>query len=158
MVSYLRILVLDNSLADSRGDLGGLLHNIPQPLEGSCSQWQGRRSESSRALPYSRSFWKLPQGTLFINLSSKICPWPDFIRLIFTWVCRSSAELTHLLALQAVQNAFMEELFRDTLSFAGAVIIRRILGIAHVIDFESIQDADTRCSTTQTNTVCHMQH
>ena len=38
----------------------------------------------------------------------------------------------------------MEELFRDTLAFAGAVIIRRILGIAHVIDFESIEDLDAR--------------
>lgn len=40
----------------------------------------------------------------------------------------------------------MTELFRDTLSFAGAVIIRRILGIAHVIDLESIKDPDTRSS------------
>ena len=46
--------------------------------------------------------------------------------------------------MQAVQQAFFEELLQDVLGFAGAVIIRRILGIAHVIDFESIKDADAR--------------
>jgi len=45
---------------------------------------------------------------------------------------------------QAYQEAFFKELFQDTLSFAGAVIIRRILGIAHVIDFESIEDLEDR--------------
>ena len=46
--------------------------------------------------------------------------------------------------MQAVQQAFFAELFEDVLGFAGAVIIRRILGIAHVVDFESIGDADIR--------------
>lgn len=50
-----------------------------------------------------------------------------------------------LRCMQAVQQAFFAELFEDVLGFAGAVIIRRILGIAHVIDFESIADADIRC-------------
>lgn len=46
--------------------------------------------------------------------------------------------------MQALQDKFFRELFRDALSYAGAVIIRRILGIAHVIDYESIKDADRR--------------
>ena len=46
---------------------------------------------------------------------------------------------------QALQDKFFRELFRDCLGYAGAVIIRRILGIAHVIDYESIKDADARC-------------
>ena len=46
---------------------------------------------------------------------------------------------------QALQDKFFEELLRDCLGYAGAVIIRRILGIAHVIDYESIKDADARC-------------
>lgn len=46
--------------------------------------------------------------------------------------------------LQAYQEKFFSELFGDTLSFAGAVMIRRILGIAHVIDFESIKDLASR--------------
>lgn len=46
--------------------------------------------------------------------------------------------------MQALQDKFFRELFRDALSYAGAVIIRRILGIAHVIDYESIKVADRR--------------
>lgn len=48
------------------------------------------------------------------------------------------------IVLQVLQQAFLGELFRDSLSFAGAVMIRRILGIAHVIDFESIENPDIR--------------
>ncbi len=51
---------------------------------------------------------------------------------------------TFCVCMQMVQQAFFAELFEDVLGFAGAVIIRRILGIAHVIDYESIADADTR--------------
>ncbi len=47
-------------------------------------------------------------------------------------------------SLQALQDKFFKELFRDCVSYAGAVIIRRILGIAHVVDYESIKDADER--------------
>eukprot|EP00270_Netrium_digitus_P009914 TRINITY_DN3048_c0_g1_i1.p1 TRINITY_DN3048_c0_g1~~TRINITY_DN3048_c0_g1_i1.p1 ORF type:complete len:799 (-),score=259.48 TRINITY_DN3048_c0_g1_i1:39-2378(-) len=46
--------------------------------------------------------------------------------------------------LQAVQQAFLKELWADTLGFAGAKIIRRILGIAHVEDLESIADPNLR--------------
>ena len=46
--------------------------------------------------------------------------------------------------LQALQDKFFKELFRDCVGYAGAVIIRRILGIAHVIDYESIEDVDKR--------------
>lgn len=38
----------------------------------------------------------------------------------------------------------MTEVFEDSLSFAGAVLLRRVLGIAHVIDFKSIENADVR--------------
>ena len=46
--------------------------------------------------------------------------------------------------LQAVQEAFFRELELDAIGFAGAVIVRRILGIAHVVDFESINDPAVR--------------
>lgn len=46
--------------------------------------------------------------------------------------------------LQAVQAAFFKEVELDAIGFAGAVIIRRILGIAHVVDFESIEDPAIR--------------
>jgi 5-methylthioribose kinase len=38
----------------------------------------------------------------------------------------------------------MRRLFADTLGFAAAKMIRRILGLAHVLDLESIKDPDRR--------------
>ena len=38
----------------------------------------------------------------------------------------------------------MERLFRDTVGFSAAKIIRRILGLAHNIDFEWIEDPRLR--------------
>ena len=40
----------------------------------------------------------------------------------------------------------MAGLFRDTLGFAAAKMIRRILGLAHNIDLENIADADVRAT------------
>jgi 5-methylthioribose kinase len=47
-------------------------------------------------------------------------------------------------ALEAARAAFMTELFHDSLAFAGCKMIRRIVGLAHVEDFESIEDPATR--------------
>jgi 5-methylthioribose kinase len=46
--------------------------------------------------------------------------------------------------LQAARSAFVEALFADMLGFAACKMIRRIVGFAHVIDFDSIPDAGTR--------------
>ncbi len=43
-----------------------------------------------------------------------------------------------------VRRRYMRKLFGDTLSFAGAKMIRRILGLAHNIDLEHIEDPDRR--------------
>lgn len=40
-----------------------------------------------------------------------------------------------------VQKSYMSELFQDSLGYAAAKMIRRIVGIAHVEDLESISDA-----------------
>ncbi|MEM9199252.1 MAG: S-methyl-5-thioribose kinase [Pseudomonadota bacterium] len=48
------------------------------------------------------------------------------------------------LALEAEREAYMDRLFQDMLGFAAAKIIRRILGLAHNIDLEWIEDAQTR--------------
>ncbi|TBW36267.1 S-methyl-5-thioribose kinase [Siculibacillus lacustris] len=47
-------------------------------------------------------------------------------------------------ALAVEQKAYMRRLFEDTLGFAGCKMIRRILGLAHVADFETIADPDVR--------------
>lgn len=46
----------------------------------------------------------------------------------------------------ASQAAFFRLLLADTLGFAGCKMIRRIIGIAHVEDLESISDADVRAA------------
>jgi 5-methylthioribose kinase len=45
----------------------------------------------------------------------------------------------------------MRALFEDALSFAGAAMIRRTLGLAHNIDMEQIADPDLRASCERRN-------
>ncbi|XP_040364612.1 methylthioribose kinase isoform X3 [Rosa chinensis] len=45
---------------------------------------------------------------------------------------------------QLVQDKYIKELLHDTLGFGAAKMIRRIVGVAHVEDFESITDASKR--------------
>jgi 5-methylthioribose kinase len=51
--------------------------------------------------------------------------------------------------LDAERQVYMDRLFADAVGFAAAKTIRRILGLAHNIDFEWIKDADSRalCET-----------
>jgi 5-methylthioribose kinase len=44
------------------------------------------------------------------------------------------------------RQAFMDRLFADSVGFAGAKIVRRILGLAHNIDFEWIEDKARRAT------------
>ncbi|KAK1269925.1 Methylthioribose kinase [Acorus gramineus] len=44
------------------------------------------------------------------------------------------------------QTNYMKDLFHDSLGFGAAKMIRRIVGVAHVEDFESIVDAKKRAS------------
>ena len=48
--------------------------------------------------------------------------------------------------LQIAQAAHMDALWRDAVGFAGAKIIRRILGLAHNLDFEAIADPGVRAT------------
>jgi 5-methylthioribose kinase len=47
-------------------------------------------------------------------------------------------------ALHSARSAFLDSLFADMLGFGACKMIRRILGFAHVIDLESIQDPAVR--------------
>jgi 5-methylthioribose kinase len=49
-------------------------------------------------------------------------------------------------ALEREQSAYMDRLFGDCLGFASAKMIRRILGLAHNIDFEWIKDERMRAA------------
>lgn len=46
--------------------------------------------------------------------------------------------------LELARNAFLDGLFADMLGFGACKMIRRIVGFAHVIDFDSIKDAAVR--------------
>lgn len=46
--------------------------------------------------------------------------------------------------LKACQQQYMTQLFLDSLGMAGACMIRRIVGIAHVADMDTISDVDRR--------------
>ena len=48
--------------------------------------------------------------------------------------------------LEAERQAYMDRLWSDTVGFAAAKMIRRILGLAHNIDFEWIKDPDVRAT------------
>mmetsp|Transcript_17180 Transcript_17180/g.17911 ORF Transcript_17180/g.17911 Transcript_17180/m.17911 type:complete len:322 (-) Transcript_17180:9-974(-) len=45
-----------------------------------------------------------------------------------------------------VRTRYLNQIWRDTLGFAGAEMIRRIVGIAHVADLETITDQNIRSS------------
>ena len=47
-------------------------------------------------------------------------------------------------AVKGAQAAYMAGLWKDTLGFMGCEMIRRIVGIAHVEDLESIPDQERR--------------
>lgn len=47
-------------------------------------------------------------------------------------------------ALEGERRAYMRRLYRETLAFAGAEIVRRTLGLAHNIDFERIEEPARR--------------
>ncbi len=49
-------------------------------------------------------------------------------------------------ALSCARSAVLDSLFADMLGFGACKMIRRILGFAHVIDFESIQDPNRRAA------------
>jgi len=49
-----------------------------------------------------------------------------------------------LAILRAARSAYVDGLFSDMLGFAACKMIRRLLGFAHVIDFDSIRDVSAR--------------
>eukprot|EP01065_Artemidia_motanka_P032571 TRINITY_DN39556_c0_g1_i1.p1 TRINITY_DN39556_c0_g1~~TRINITY_DN39556_c0_g1_i1.p1 ORF type:complete len:438 (+),score=147.48 TRINITY_DN39556_c0_g1_i1:59-1372(+) len=55
-------------------------------------------------------------------------------------LCAGAAEQE----LQLYQAEYMQQLFRDTLGFAGCKMIRRCVGVAHVEDLESVKDDAAR--------------
>ncbi|MNG24930.1 Methylthioribose kinase [compost metagenome] len=49
-----------------------------------------------------------------------------------------------MFAAPGYQDYFLANLLRDTVGFAGAKMVRRVVGLAHVADIDKIEDAAAR--------------
>ena len=120
-------------------DLGAFLGNL---LLSWYSQ-PGHASPQDDRVAYQH--WILEQANLFWE-SFRRCfqaLWAENARgdvLPISMFARSEETRT----LESARSAFLDGLFADMLGFGACKMIRRIVGFAHVIDFDRIQDADMR--------------
>jgi 5-methylthioribose kinase len=124
-------------------DLGALLGNL---LLAWCSQ-PGQAANSGQRDEYRR--WILAQtNTLWTVFSSRFTAlWRQrmknggsgdaFVPGLFK---------NQPAASQAALDSVLRHIWQDTLGFAGVKMIRRIFGLAHVEDFESIRNPDVRAT------------
>ncbi len=118
-------------------DVGAVIANL---LLNYFSQ-DGHASDSSPREDYQR--WVLEQVEAV---------WEGFEhKFLDAWRARHSGDAypaalvgDHPEALELAQSRYMARLYGDTLGFAAAKMIRRILGLAHNIDLEWIADPDQR--------------
>jgi 5-methylthioribose kinase len=120
-------------------DLGAFFGNL---LLSWCSQ-PGHATSNDDRLAYQD--WILDQAKIF---------WETFrSRFLALWAGHAKGDAWpavmfsapgDLAALDSARNAFLDSLFADMLGFAACKMIRRIVGFAHVIDFERIQEPALR--------------
>ena len=120
-------------------DLGAFFGNLllswySQP--GHASLNDDRVAYQDWVLEQARSFWETFRNR-FLALWAEHAKGDVFPAAMF-----STPE--DAVALQSARNAFLDSLFADMLGFGACKMIRRILGFAHVIDFDCIQDAALR--------------
>jgi 5-methylthioribose kinase len=120
-------------------DLGAFFGNLllnwySQP--GHSTPKDDRVAYQEWILQQAKSFWER-FSECFLALCNEDAKGDAFPAAMF-----SSPEDTA--ALQSARSAFLDSLFCDMLGFSACKMIRRILGFAHVIDFECIQDAALR--------------
>ena len=120
-------------------DLGAFLGNLllswySQPGHG--SQDDKRVAYQHWLLEQARTFWESFRGTFQAlwarNAGGDVLPVSLFTRP------------EEAITLESARNAFLDGLFADMVGFGACKMIRRIVGFAHVIDFDWIQDADVR--------------
>jgi 5-methylthioribose kinase len=120
-------------------DLGAFFGNLllswySQP--GHATSNDDRRAYQEWILDQAKTFWETFRSR-FLALwagHAKGDAWPAAM-------FRAPGDLA---ALDSARSAFLNSLFADMLGFAACKMIRRILGFAHVIDFERIQEAALR--------------
>jgi 5-methylthioribose kinase len=120
-------------------DLGAFFGNLllswySQP--GHATSNDDRRAYQDWILDQAKTFWETFRSR-FLAL------WAGHARGD-AWPAAMFRAPGDLAALDSARDAFLNSLFADMLGFAACKMIRRILGFAHVIDFERIQEAALR--------------
>ncbi len=122
-------------------DLGAFFGNLllnwyAQP--GHATALDDRRAQQEWILQQAQDFWETFRAR-FLSLWSAHARGDAFPAVLW-------AETEDARHCAAAREAFLDGVFADMLGFAGCKMIRRILGFAHVIDFESIEDARRRAA------------
>ena len=120
-------------------DLGAFLGNLllswySQP--GHSSAADDRAAYREWILEQARDFWETFRHR-FLALWSEYSGGDAFPQRMFSRARDASA-------LRAAQESFVDSVFADMLGFAACKMIRRILGFAHVRDFEAIENRPLR--------------
>ncbi|XP_068656421.1 methylthioribose kinase-like [Aristolochia californica] len=117
-------------------DIGAFIGNLILAFfaqDGHADQGNDRQLYKQWILKTIEDTWNLFQKK-FISLWNESKNGEAYLEDIY-----DKPELRHL-----VQEKYMKDLLHDTLGFGAAKMIRRIVGVAHVEDFESIQDIAKR--------------
>jgi 5-methylthioribose kinase len=122
-------------------DLGAFFGNLllnwyAQP--GHATALDQRRAQQDWILQQAKSFWETFRAR-FLSLWSEHARGDAFSAALW-----SNAEDAGYAV--AAREAYLDGVFADMLGFAACKMIRRILGFAHVIDFDWIEDADRRAA------------
>jgi len=115
-------------------DTGAFLANL---LLAYCSQWGHLNGDdyAEWLLETIKTFWTTFESE-FVKL------WNDPSE--HTGMAYKRTVLGDDTAIALAQQSFLASIFQDTVGFAGMKMLRRVVGIAHVEDLESIKDADVR--------------
>jgi 5-methylthioribose kinase len=120
-------------------DLGAFLGNLlmswySQP--GHALRGEDRGAQRIHILEQAKSFWDTFHDQ-FLTLWREQGRGDAYPRILFA--ASGDAQV-----LERLRREFMDTLFADMIGFAACKIIRRILGFAHVADFERIEDPAMR--------------
>jgi 5-methylthioribose kinase len=120
-------------------DLGAFLGNLllswySQP--GHATQQEDRLAYQDWILEQLKTFWESFRRS-FLALWAENAHGDVLTVSMFT-------RPEEIATLESARKAFVDTLFADMLGFSACKMIRRIVGFAHVIDFDSIRDADVR--------------
>ena len=122
-------------------DLGAVIANLLLSFfsqDGHANAQDGRADYQGWILDTMETFWHVFEAR-FLQLWRTDARGDAFSPSLF-------ADPAAAQALEAFRLKTMARLFQDAVGFAGAKMARRILGLAHVEDMESIKDPDRRAA------------